>query len=219
MTSFLRKIWRSAGDAVFPRFCVACKKEGSLLCEPCANQWQPESRLALDPSDVICEHVWSSAYADPITRELICSWKYYFDASAWEILKKKLGSNFTRVSDLIARERIDAVVPIPLHDERLCERGFDQAETLARFVAKQTKLPCRQLLIRTRKTGKQAERTEDERKSEMKDTPFETLQFEIPKRIILIDDVWTTGSTASAAARVLKAGGAEKIFMYTIAKG
>jgi len=168
---------------------------------------------------VICGHVWTSPYADPITRELICSWKYYFDASAWEILKKKLGPNLSHVSDLIAREHIDAVVPIPLHDERLCERGFDQAETLARFIAKEMKLPCRQLLIRTRKTGKQAERTEDERKAEMKDVPFEALHFEIPKRIILIDDVWTTGSTASAAASVLRAGGAEKIFMYTIAKG
>ncbi|MFA6130946.1 MAG: phosphoribosyltransferase family protein [Patescibacteria group bacterium] len=218
--NFFNRWFEKTGDVLFPRSCVACKKEGALLCSTCFANWNTTHLSSEDlKGGDIGKQFWTFAYADPIARELICSWKYYFDATAWSILQAKILPSFSNFREVIRSERIEAFIPVPLHDQRFCERGFDQAETLARFLAQELGCACRPLLVRERNTGKQAERTPEERCVSMQENPFSALPFSVPKNLILIDDVWTTGSTASAAASALRARGAEKIFIYTIAKG
>lgn len=211
-TSFLREIKDRVIDAVFPRFCLRCEKEGSLLCDVCFALW--------DPADSFVEKdlVALFPYADPVARDLIRSWKYHFDQSAWEILKRKMRPRLHMLMQKALVRDIQAIIPLPLHETRLCERGFDQAMLTATFLSEELGIPIVNGLYRLRSTGKQSERSTDERKEEMKRSPFLAME-QIPSSVLLVDDVWTTGATAKAGIEILKRSGAEKVTVFTIAKG
>ena len=211
-------------NAVFPRFCVSCNKEGSLLCGDCFAFWQPGA-MKIDESDA---HIYSWQYADPVARQLICAWKYAYDQSAWEIMRAKLLPTLSTLRHLVHVQKIDAIVPVALHQYRLCERGFDQAVMISEFLGQELDLPVVPIIKRVRQTGKQAERSEQERIKEMKDNPFIISippPYEggvgggFPRSILLIDDVWTTGSTIKAASDLLEKSGVQKVWKYTLAKG
>jgi ComF family protein len=120
-------------------------------------------------------------------------------------------------------ERFDAVVPVPLHWRKQMQRGFNQAELLARYVAKRRGIPVLRALRRKRGTATQAGLASAGRRrnvagafvlrSEAKPNPQLA-----GKKILLIDDVMTTGATASACAGVLKRGGALSVSLVTLAR-
>ncbi|EKD47061.1 MAG: competence protein F [uncultured bacterium] len=201
-------------NAVFPRFCVSCNKEGSLLCGDCFAFWQPGA-MKIDESDA---HIYSWQYADPVARQLICAWKYAYDQSAWEIMRAKLLPTLSTLRHLVHVQKIDAIVPVALHQYRLCERGFDQAVMISEFLGQELDLPVVPIIKRVRQTGKQAERSEQERIKEMKDNPFIISPTSF-RSILLIDDVWTTGSTIKAASDLLEKSGVQKVWKYTLVKG
>ncbi|MBU4315537.1 hypothetical protein KJ673_04020, partial [Patescibacteria group bacterium] len=155
-------------NAVFPRFCFGCKKEGSLLCDDCTVYWQPGS-LKIDQKD---DHVYFWQYADSIARELICAWKYDYDKSAWEIMQRKLRPSLSTLRHFVHIHQIEALVPVELHNRKLCERGFDQAVMIAEFLGSELDVPVLHALKRVRPTGKQAERSNKDRIEFMKDNPF-----------------------------------------------
>jgi ComF family protein len=116
-------------------------------------------------------------------------------------------------------ERFDAIVPMPLHWVRRWSRGFNQAELLAQAIARQTGLPVRELVRRKRSTAAQAGLTNQGRRTNV------TGAFGLSKRtdarglkLLLIDDVFTTGATAGACAQVLKRAGAERVAVLTLAR-
>ena len=115
----------------------------------------------------------------------------------------------------------DCIVPIPLHWLRRLQRGFNQAELVARFLARDLGIPCITPLRRNRQTGHQARLDAQARLRNLRRA------FCVPSRltpqianrtILLIDDVFTTGATLSAAAEVLLAAGAREIAVATIAR-
>ncbi len=212
-------IKKNAVEALFPRFCVRCKQEGCLLCDDCFVSWNSYSSSRIERVSKDIEfHFFSFAYADKITRNLICAWKYEYDLSAWEILKRKIIPELSFINQVVSSNGIEAIIPVPLHRRRFMERGFDQAEEISHFLCKELKIAHRPILQRVRRTGKQAERSEKQRVKTMIESPFVCLA-EAPKSVLLIDDVWTTGSTASAAAKALRNAGVEKVIVYTLAKG
>jgi ComF family protein len=206
-------------DAVFPRYCIWCKKEGALLCERCFSLWTPRQMQGIQGSRGIDLHIASFAYADPVVNQLIRHWKYHFDEQAWELLQRKLRMEWPLVREIAHGHRLDAIVPLSLHYKRGAERGFDQAEVLAGDLGQYLQMPVSRYLQRSRETGKQADRKTEDRKKEMKENPFIARGYLDGARLLLVDDVWTTGSTASAATEALRAAGAEKVICYTIAQG
>lgn len=114
----------------------------------------------------------------------------------------------------------DLVVPVPLHVKRLRQRGFNQAVLLGEVLARKWQLPLsRNSLRRIRWTEPQinlaaAERRENVRGAFAVKDPAAVRG----KRIILVDDVYTTGSTVAECARTLKRGGAEAVFVVTVAR-
>ncbi len=208
----MTKLKGRAMDAVFPRFCVRCESEGSLLCDSCLGEWEP-TQLESD-ADLFSLF----PYADSVVRDLVRAWKYHFDQSAWEILQRKMRPRMHTVMQMAVAREAQAIIPLPLYESRLCERGFDQAVETAKLLSKETGLPVQESLYRTRATGKQSERSTDERKREMLDSPFIAIE-QIPKSVILVDDVYTTGATSAAAVDALKRAGAKRVLIFTIAKG
>lgn len=207
-------------DAVFPRSCVSCSREGTLLCDACRDRYvyeHPEIQLRGTGG---YKGLYSSYhYRDRIIRRLIKAWKYDFDEQAWDVLKAYILEDRVRLERFFDAQEFDAITAIPLHQQRFCERGFDQAEEVGKFLAKTFNVPYISGLERCKATGRQSERGSKERKHILAQHPFRIQK--IPKemhRILLVDDVWTTGSTAIAAANCLAKEGKE-VWVYTLARG
>jgi ComF family protein len=117
-------------------------------------------------------------------------------------------------------ERFDAIVPVPLHWRRRWQRGFNQSELLARVVSQKTAIPVVRALRRTRHTTMQAGLSNTGRRRNV--TGAFVCRGRVPGieggRILLIDDVMTTGSTAAACAAALKRAGASRVALLTVAR-
>lgn len=120
----------------------------------------------------------------------------------------------------IERCKVEALVPIPLSKRRLRQRGFNQAERVAREVSRQTGIPVYQnLLIRVRDTRAQKELNDRERKNNLKGA-FKTEANKVQlNHILLIDDIYTTGSTMNEAAGELKRSGIDEVYCLSISIG
>jgi ComF family protein len=110
-----------------------------------------------------------------------------------------------------------AVVPVPLHPARLAERGFNQAELLARPVAEALKVRCE--IGALRRLGGEAQaglRAPDRRHNVLR--AFAPGPVGVRGTVVLVDDVFSTGSTASACAAALLTAGAERVAVFTLAR-
>jgi len=117
-------------------------------------------------------------------------------------------------------ERFDAVTPVPLHWRKQWQRGFNQAEFLARAIARRRGVPVVRALRRARFTQTQAGLSNTARRGNVAGAfrcrrAAKTLAG---RSVLLIDDVMTTGSTAAACARALKQAGAAKVVLATVAR-
>ncbi|MEP6972844.1 MAG: hypothetical protein ABI869_01730 [Actinomycetota bacterium] len=112
----------------------------------------------------------------------------------------------------------DAVTWVPLARRRLAERGYDQARALAVAVGARLDLPVVRLTRRAVATAPQARRPGEERRTAMRGA-FEPLRRStVPDRVLLIDDVLTTGATAAAGAEALAASGVRGVALLTAAR-
>jgi ComF family protein len=231
----LTRIFTEIKDAVFPRFCLICCEEGSLLCGICRSDWTAhapktvcsacESPSAFGAYCMTCRgddmpsgKISSFHYGDPVVRGLLRAWKYHYDMQGFEILKDAIPLEPLR--DLIEAKKIDTIVPLPLHVRKACRRGFDQAEMIATYLGDRLDLPVKRFLARSIYTKTQAEQQIADRKHSMVKSPFILTNKEYKnERVLLVDDVWTTGATASAAARTLLEGGVEEVWVYAVAEG
>jgi ComF family protein len=115
-------------------------------------------------------------------------------------------------------EASPVLCPVPLHWVRSCARGFNQAELLAQVVGARHQVPVRMLLARARSTGSQVGRNRSERLTALRNA-FRMHPGEVPPRVILVDDVCTTGSTLDACAEVLTRAGAKRVEGLVLALG
>ncbi|MBZ5577141.1 MAG: ComF family protein [Acidobacteriia bacterium] len=116
-------------------------------------------------------------------------------------------------------ERFDAIVPVPLHWRRQWQRGFNQAELLARGLSRRLGIPVVKALRRSRSTQAQAGLSNTGRRKNVT-AAFRSRRGQVVagQRILLIDDVMTTGSTAAACAMALKRAGAARVALGTVAR-
>jgi predicted amidophosphoribosyltransferase len=114
---------------------------------------------------------------------------------------------------------VDAVTWVPLARRRLAERGYDQARALALAVGSRLDLPTVRLARRTVTTAPQARRPGDERRTAMRGA-FEPVRPRagVPRRVLLVDDVLTTGATAAACADALALAGVDTVVVLTAAR-
>jgi len=127
-----------------------------------------------------------------------------------------------RLREIATRERIEAdlVVPVPLHRQRQRERGYNQADLIARPLAKQLGLPYRAvLLVRTRPRPNKQVLSFEERWESVRGAFATRPGSQVDNlRVLLVDDVMTTGATLDACARVLRAAGAKSVLGLTVAR-
>jgi ComF family protein len=151
---------------------------------------------------------------DELTRRLIHNFKYSNNKRAAVGIARLM---FERRPDLLSYvSRADALTPVPLHKSRLRERGFNQAAELAAAISEITGIPTRNALSRTRKTAKQSATARALRRVNIKGAfsaePVPGL------RLMLVDDIYTTGATLSECADALWAAGASGVDAVTAAR-
>lgn len=115
--------------------------------------------------------------------------------------------------------RLDGIVPVPLHEERLAERGYNQSLLLADSFAKGTVIPVMGgALARVRSTQSQVGLQARDRVANVKEAFSAVPDFVLGKTLLLVDDVSTTGSTMSECAAALRAAGAGGVFGLTLSR-
>ena len=217
-------------EALFPRFCVRCNKEGRDVCEGCLGETLqsplPLSCVVCDaptPIGATCSGCSSSldgvvssfAYSDAVVKGLLKRWKFEYSVSARDALRPLVES--TELGELLGAGEW-TVVPVPVHCSRLRERGFDQATWIAYVVGEEIGQSAVGLLERVHATLQQARRAGEERRREDLMGSFRARQ-PIDGRVLLCDDVCTSGATLEAAAAACKEAGATHVWAYTIARG
>ena len=122
---------------------------------------------------------------------------------------------------VLAQQKPSMIVPVPLHPTKQREREFNQAERLARRLGAATQIPVnKRLLRRVIPTRTQTQLSRQERLANVRNAfALRGGQRLNGERLVLLDDVFTTGATTSACARVLKAAGAGEVCVWTVARG
>jgi ComF family protein len=146
-------------------------------------------------------------------RQLIHLFKY----AKVSTLADEFGTLLSRA--LPREQRFDVLVPMPLHWMRRWHRGFNQSELLARALSRRTGIPVSNAMRRRRSTPPQAGLTNAERRTNVAGAfAVRSRKAVEGKHVLLIDDVLTTGATASACASVLKRAGAKRVSVLTLAR-
>ena len=205
---------------VWPKFCVACGIEGDYLCPSC---WQRVEFFSLpldlkfDPChlDRVCP---VCCYQAPLI-QLIAQMKYQSVKSICHFLARILFycGNFSG--------DVDCVTWVPATSKRIRQRGFNQSYLMAKHFSRFANLPIPKLLTKTKETSKQAKvKSKTQRQQHLKDSFSASKKLltaaksnSVPKEVLIIDDVVTTGSTLNECASVLKNYGVKKVEALTIA--
>lgn len=235
LKKIFRRVANSAADLLFPLMCLECGKEGAIACHVCAVgvSFMPVCACPLCGKERMegrpCEGcasaffvdgvVGSFNYREQLIAKLIKAWKYNGMNAAGVEIERLLGGWVERAPWVREWVGGSAFVPVPLHRRRLCERGFNQAELLARVWARLLNIPVVNCLERVVYTEAQAKQTGAARQK-LSHGVFAMKKGVVLKaqKIILIDDVYTTGSTLNSAARTLREAGVMEVYGLVCAR-
>jgi ComF family protein len=155
-------------------------------------------------------------FENSVIQKIIHHLKYDQNFHAAKYLGKLIFETF---SEIIDGWEADIIIPVPLHKLRQAERGYNQAEEIARELSNKTGISVKsKLLRRTKHTSSQTSLNLIDRKNNIADAfDLKNKKMISGKRIILIDDVITTGATISECGSLLKSNGADKLFALSAA--
>ena len=142
---------------------------------------------------------------------------FFAKAIAQAMEKDGQGASFGREKKHEDGWRPDVLVPVPVHRRRFLERGYNQAEELARELGKILRVPCEaRLVVRVKNTKPQNGLAPEQRKANVKNAFAVRKGVPVPEKILLVDDIYTTGSTRKEMERILYACGVREVRMVCI---
>ncbi|NLI60463.1 MAG: ComF family protein [Clostridiales bacterium] len=240
----LQEVWQSFLDIIYPRdircpicgvkrddmlswgVCQSCQSRLPFIeppiCPKCGRMMLIDNRLCLD-----CQQANHAFYKG------ISIFEFSTEVKGLIHRYKYRGEKHLSIPMIhwmmeglkVYRWDFDIIVPVPLHPSRERQRGFNQAKILAQGLSKNTDIPLdSKSLIRVKNTPHQTKLNRQERKRNLqyafrvKETDGKLKVFQ-DKVILLVDDVYTTGSTADQCSRVLLDSGASKVYLITLATG
>lgn len=177
-----------------------------ILCEECAKR-----NHHFDAGICIYEHTGQ-------IKKSIYEFKYKNRREYGEFYA---GESVKMYGKLLKQWNIDAIIPVPIHKDRERERGYNQATVFGQALARIIAVPIKKnILIRTKKTERQKELTDIMRYLNLKNAfSIDRNAMEGIKNVLVVDDIYTTGSTVDACSSILKKAGARKVYFLCISAG
>lgn len=229
-------------DLLFPKKCVSCKKEGTYFCRDCISNIRQTDlvcpkceRLAIGgQTHPICRRkfgldgLWSlGIYQDPLRKAIqLLKYRPHFVRDFAPILVDIILEYWAKyqpfVLDQIKKDQGIgwAIIPVPLHWWRQNDRGFNQSALIGQILSKKLGLDYSNCLKRIRYTKSQVKLKGKQRKTNIFGAFAISENYEplTMNNVLLIDDVWTTGSTMRECTYILKRAGAKKVWGITLAR-
>lgn len=230
-------------DLLFPKFCLGCKKEGVFLCQDCRSLLdisefdyclcdQKPIRLPPESKSGKCQRCQNKKLSglyfalsykeNSLTKKLIRQFKYQpYIKELSKTLASILIEHF-----LLSKKNTDEIwqnsilIPVPLDNKKLKTRGYNQSEELAKELSKILKIPVfSDVLIKTKNTPPQMELSKLEREKNLINAFCVRNSEKISgKKIFLVDDVYTTGSTMEQCATILRENKAKSVWGIAISR-
>ena len=209
-------------NLIFPQVCGICEKiTPKLLCNKCKILLEKEKYFNIDDysqdnTKYFDEHIYLFKYQGLIREKII---EYKFNERAYLY---KTFVNFWLNDKNTCRifSNYDIIIPVPIHKKRKLERGYNQTELIAKAIANQTRLKLeKNVLLKQKNIVSQSSLNKNDRKQNVKNAFIvNNIEKVINKKILLFDDIYTTGSTVNECAKILKRAGAKQVGVLTIAK-
>ncbi|MBD3208646.1 MAG: hypothetical protein GF370_04320 [Candidatus Nealsonbacteria bacterium] len=222
-----KKIKNLLLDLLFPRFCLGCQREGTYLCQDCKSTLEISGFHQKFTGELLDDLFFALEYRGLLVKKLIHNLKYEPFVRELSVAAASLLTDHLQLldepPDFLCPEHSGnyIITPVPLHLKKLKWRGFNQSEEIARQLSGFLKIGFDpQLLTKRRHTLPQTALPQEERISNVRDVFTSPNPEKIrEKNIILVDDVYTTGSTMREAAKVLKKNRAQKVIGMVVARG
>ncbi|MDI6591448.1 MAG: ComF family protein [Patescibacteria group bacterium] len=208
-------------DLLFPKFCLGCQKEGDYLCEDCKATLEVSSFHQKYSTGNLADLYFAVSYQKPLIKNLIQKFKYQpFVKELAKTLSSLIIDHFQLMEKLPDFSEF-FLIPIPLEKKKLKQRGFNQTEEIAKELLRFLNIQIlSNVLIKIKETLPQVELNDEERKENIKGAFCCRDREKVRgRKILLIDDVYTTGSTLEEAAKVLREAGAKEVLGIVVARG
>jgi len=209
-------------DLLYPKFCFNCGREGSYLCSDCQSTLEILSSHTEYRTQELKDLYFALPYRNPLIKNLTKLFKYEpFVKELAQPLTSLIITHFQLIEKSPADLADCILMPVPLEKRKLKWRGFNQAEEIGRELAQFFQIPLlNNVLAKIKETPPQVELSDEERKENIKGAFFCQSSEKIKgKKILLVDDIYTTGSTMEECAKVLKTAGAKEIIGIVVARG
>ena len=246
VTRIMRGAMAAAADLVWPPCCVGCgcvvEPDGYLcakcaeapvrpkppFCSQCSRSFEDDGAPVRPGGAGLCAECREAGFAfrcavsfcrhDGLARDLVVRFKYRGEHFLRRPLARWLAQSL-QTDERLVDPPAAALVPVPLHRRRERERGFNQADALCRRLSRETGLPVWRALRRVRFTPKQARLSREQRLRNLRDAFLPVPRQPVTgAHLLLVDDVFTTGSTVHECARVLCEAGAASVRVLTVTR-
>ena len=206
-------------ELIYPNVCGICGKIcKESLCKRCAIEIEKyEINLVNKNKKMYFNESMHIFKYNEMIRQRLIEYKfqdksYMYKTFAKIILKNKKVCGFL--------EKYDIIIPVPIHKKRRLKRGYNQTELIAKEICKNISLELKtDVLIKQKNIKAQSELNKNERKQNIKNAfEIKNINEIIDKKILLFDDIYTTGRTVNECSKILKKAGAKQIGVVTIAK-
>lgn len=207
-------------DFVFPPICGFCgKRNGKYICEDCNRIIRVIAQNHIDTykNKYFNKHLYIFKYEE-IIREKIIKYKFENESFLYRTFLEAVLENKENIKFI---QNYELLIPVPIHKKRKKQRGYNQSELIARAISyklKKIKLDTH-ILIKNKNIKPQSNLNRREREVNIKGVYSLVESDKIKnKKILILDDIFTTGSTVNECSKVLKCAGAKEIGIITLAK-
>ncbi len=237
----MHAVMSSLADLVYPRLCAVCHDwvgaGGHTLCWECRSRLRwitpPFCRLCGDPAEGVATHAYECGFCKKRPPAFVSARSLLrYDGVCSILIQKFKYGNACWTSAEMAQwletgarlhfpvHRIDCIMAVPLSPRKQRERSYNQAGLLGRDLARRLHLPCRAGLVRCHDTMSQTHLNMVSRRRNVRGAFAARIPEWIRgRRILVVDDVMTTGATLDECARILRRAGAVSVYALTVARG
>jgi len=217
----LNKVKNFLLNLFYPKYCFLCQREGTYLCQDCLSTLEISGFHQKFSTENLSDLYFATSYQKPLIKNLIQSFKY-------KPFVKELADNLSSLIiehfQLLEKPPDFAdfiLIPVPMEKKKLKWRGFNQAEEIGKELSKFFRISLlNNVLAKIKETPAQVDLSEEERKENIRNAfSIKNGGQILGRKILLVDDIYTTGSTLTECAKVLKEAGAKEIIGIVIARG